>query len=232
LNSEIFEIKDWVIRVHLPEDKGPHPVLVLLHGWTGDENVMWVFASKLPPGYLMIAPRGLYLATAGGYSWHSKIERRWPLLEDFIPAVDGLEDLLTSESPGSLWDSITSHSATPDTLPDLTKVSLLGFSQGAALAYSYSLIHPERVRCLGGLSGFLPENSERFIAPNLFQKTPVFIAHGTRDELVPVEKARLSVQSLERAGAIVQYCEEDVGHKLSASCFRAMEKFFYQYLHK
>jgi hypothetical protein len=31
---------------------------------------------------------------------------------------------------------------------------------------------------------------------------------------------------LERAGAQVTYCEEDVGHKLSAPCFNALKSFF------
>jgi hypothetical protein len=31
---------------------------------------------------------------------------------------------------------------------------------------------------------------------------------------------------LELGGASVIYCEDDVGHKLSSSCFRGMETFF------
>ncbi len=53
-----------------------------------------------------------------------------------------------------------------------------------------------------------------------------FMAHGTQDELVPVARARQARQTLLEAGAKVTYCEDDVGHKLSASCFRGMGKFF------
>jgi len=31
---------------------------------------------------------------------------------------------------------------------------------------------------------------------------------------------------LERAGASVAYCEDEVGHKLSANCLHALENFF------
>jgi hypothetical protein len=34
------------------------------------------------------------------------------------------------------------------------------------------------------------------------------------------------VALLEKAGATVTYCEEDVGHKLSAGCFRGLESYF------
>jgi hypothetical protein len=46
------------------------------------------------------------------------------------------------------------------------------------------------------------------------------------DDLVPVNRARLTVELLEKAGARVIYCEENVGHKLSANCFRGMGEFF------
>ena len=52
-----------------------------------------------------------------------------------------------------------------------------------------------------------------------------FVAHGTRDELVPVEKARHSVQLLEQGGTQVAYCEDEVGHKLSVDCFSALASF-------
>jgi hypothetical protein len=38
-----------------PEDTGPHPVMALIHGWTGDE-FMWIFANRLPKDQLLIAP--------------------------------------------------------------------------------------------------------------------------------------------------------------------------------
>lgn len=62
--------RELVMKIQIPEGEGPHPVLLLLHGWTGDENVMWIFASRLPGNYLMISPRGLYKSPLGGYAWH------------------------------------------------------------------------------------------------------------------------------------------------------------------
>jgi predicted esterase len=52
------------------------------------------------------------------------------------------------------------------------------------------------------------------------------MAHGTLDELVPVVRARQAVALLQQAGAQVDYCEDNVGHKLSATCFRSMQVFF------
>jgi phospholipase/carboxylesterase len=204
-------IDDWVINFRAPAGDGPHPVMLLLHGWTGDENVMWIFTPRLDPRYLILAPRGLYPAPQGGYGWHPHQDASWPRVEDFRPATAALLDLL---SPRNFPNA------------DFSRLNAMGFSQGAALTYTLALENPERVRALAGLAGFLPEDAESLAQSRPLAGKPVFVAHGTRDERVPVERARQAVEFLQQAGALVSYCEEDVGHKLSAACFRAMENFF------
>jgi phospholipase/carboxylesterase len=213
MNSDLqtIQVEDMFIRVKQPQGDGPHPVLLLLHGWTGDENVMWVFTGKLPQHYLMLAPRALYPAPGGGFSWHPEQAHSRPWVDDFRPAVDRLLQLLT-----------------PEYFPqaEFKELSLIGFSQGAALAYSFSLLHPARVTGLAGLSGFMPEGAEALARNQPLKGKPAFVAHGTEDETVRVERARQAVQVLEEAGARVTYCEDEVGHKLSANCFRSLETFF------
>jgi phospholipase/carboxylesterase len=79
---------------------------------------------------------------------------------------------------------------------------------------------------LAGLAGFLPEGSADWVGSRRLDGLPVFIAHGAQDELVPVVRARQAVETLQQAGAQVTYCEDDVGHKLSANCFRALQAFY------
>jgi phospholipase/carboxylesterase len=209
--KQTLQLDQWVARTRQPQGSGSFPVFLLLHGLTGDEDVMWVFASRLPANALLIAPRGLHSSALGGYSWLPEYERQWPVVADFRPAVKALLELLN-----------------PNFFPaaDFSNLSLVGFSQGAALAYTFGLLHAEKVRALAGLSGFLPEDAPRYIAGWPLQGKRVFVAHGTQDDTVPVERARWAVQTLQQAGARVIYCEDDVGHKLSASCFNGLEGFF------
>ncbi len=201
---------DWVYRTTQPEGSGPYAVILLLHGWTGDENSMWVFTSRLPDKRLLIAPRGLYPAPQGGYAWHAVLNG-WPRLEHFYPAVEALDEWLTqARFPAA----------------DFSELHLVGFSQGAALAYAFTLSHPERVASLSALSGFLPEGILLERSSRRLTGLPVFITHGTKDVLVPVDRARKAVETFDLAGAEVTYCEHDVGHKLNASCFRGLEVFF------
>lgn len=204
-------VNSLVVRQRVPEGEGPHPVLLLLHGWTGDESVMWVFTRNLSSRFLMLAPRGIYPAQAGGYGWQAHEGDNWPDYREFIPAVDKLLGLLDSKKfPNG----------------DFSQVYLMGFSQGAALTYTFSLLHPERVAALAGLSGFMPEEVEALVEGRPLSGKPAYIAHGSSDEQVPVKLAREAAELLERAGAEVTYCEEAVGHKLSLPCFRGLDAFY------
>lgn len=209
----IISINGWVVRIHRPDGIGPFPVLLMLHGWTGDENSMWVFSPRLPKNTLMIAPRGLYSTHSSGYSWHPDLSRPWPWINDFQPAV---EKVLTTISSNNFPDG------------DFSQLHLIGFSQGTALAYAMAITNPVRIASVAGLSGFLPNGSSSWLKTERLKGMPIFIAHGTEDELVPVDKARVSARLLEDSGANVTYCEDKVGHKLSAKCFRGLEAFYEQ----
>ena len=210
-NLQAIQVGEFVLRQRVPQGEGPHPVLLLLHGLTGDENVMWVFTNRLDERYLILAPRGLHPAPSGGYSWHPNSKEGFATIADLQPAVNALVELLRSENFPQA---------------DFSRLRAIGFSQGAALTYALGLLHPHLLGAFAGLSGFLPEGAEAVIDSRPLEGKTAFVAHGTQDETVPVEHARRAVGLLEEAGAQVTYCEEDVGHKLSAPCFRGMESFF------
>ena len=220
---DIRKIGEWVVRERRPAGQGPHPVILLLHGWTGDENSMWVFTSRLPEDAWLIAPRAVYKSPSGGYSWRDESTisiqenitlRRWPAVEVFLSSIESLKGLLSAENfPGA----------------NLDQFSLVGFSQGGALAYTFALINPGRVRIIAGLSTFVPEGAETLALRVPLPEKHIFVAHGLQDDLVPVDKARQSAALLEQAGSIVTYCEDNVGHKLGVDCFCALEDFFLKY---
>jgi phospholipase/carboxylesterase len=208
-----LEINDLVFQARVPPGAGPFPVFLMLHGWTGDENSMWIFASRLPENAILLSPRGFYPSSLGGFSWYPKLAKAWPVLDDFIPAIQALSEVLSV-----------------DYFPkgDFSQLRMLGFSQGAAFVYSFALKRVKALRALAGLSGFVPEGAASLAAGLPLKDLAVFIAHGTKDPLVPIERARLSVDVLQQAGARVDYCEHEAGHKLNVDCFRSLQIFFRQ----
>lgn len=150
-DTQLITFQNWTLRVRPASTRTPR-LLLLLHGWTGDENSMWVFVRNFPADFWMVAPRVPYATQPSGYSWR-----------------------------------------------------------------------PLRA---GVLAGFVPMGSESLVAKRPLNGQPFFVAHGTLDEMVPIEYARQSVKILERAGAQVTFCEDEVGHKVSVDCLRALEEFF------
>jgi phospholipase/carboxylesterase len=205
--------RGWTFR-QLTAPAKPDRLLVLIHGWKGDEDSMWMLAHHLSGNYSILAPRGPYPVAEGGYSWRQIKLGTWGMatLEDFRPAAEALLSFL---------DDLGSSAGI-----EVSQFDLMGFSQGAAMGYTLTLLHPERIQRLVALSGFIPDNGEELLNPGQFFGKRIFISHGRKDDMIPVEQARHALTSLKRVGALVTYCESDGGHKVSKECLRAMEGFF------
>ncbi len=213
--SELAAFQDWTLRSRAAT-QDPARLLVLVHGWTGDENSMWVFVRNFPARYWIIAPRAPFPTEPSGYSWQPQragLHDR-PTFDELLPAVDSLLKLVDAYAE--------------DNSLDAGQFDAIGFSQGAGLVSSMALLHPERIDRAGILAGFVPSGAEPIAADRVLMGKPFFVAHGTLDEMVNIEVARRSVALLEEAGAHVTYCEDEVGHKLSARCLRGLQEFFRQ----
>ena len=214
-DTSLITFKDWTLRVR--EATGDSSRLMLLiHGLTGDENSMWVFARNLASEYWMVAPRAPYASQMqqGGYTWRPSpgdAEDR-PSLEELRGSAEALIRL------------VDEYAASIEVNAEIFDV--MGFSQGAAMGSSLAFLYPERIRRVGILAGFVPSGLEDLISQRPLEGKPFFVAHGTKDERVSIERARASIELLEQAGAQVTYCEDDVGHKVSVTCLRALKDFF------
>ena len=213
-NTTLLDQFGWTFRVS-PSLDDPSRVLLLLHGWTGDENSMWTFTQNLSSSYSIIAPRAPYSAPPdkGGYSWRELKPGTWgsPTLEELSLAADALVSLVDDWSA-----SLSLASPTFD---------MVGFSQGGALAATLVALHPARVGKVAVLSGFVPSGVERLLHPGLLEDIRFFWSHGTKDELISIERGRASIEFLENAGAEVQFCLAEIGHRVSKECWRSLATF-------
>jgi|SRR5688572_21416474 len=95
------------------------------------------------------------------------------------------------------------------------RILLAGFSQGGAIALSGGLRHAERLAGVIGLSTFLPLHEElaRERAP-VNAATPIFLAHGSLDPMVPFESGQLSRERLRALGYQVEWHEYPMLHQV------------------
>lgn len=92
---------------------------------------------------------------------------------------------------------------------------LAGFSQGGAIALQTGLRHPERLAGVMALSTYLPlADSFAQEATPANARTPVFMAHGTQDPVVPYQMGSGSKDLLTAAGHDVEWHEYPMPHSV------------------
>jgi phospholipase/carboxylesterase len=173
---------------------------------------MSIFFRNIPKDYWIIAPRAPNKASINGYSWRASVQRgNWPTVEMFKPAADGLIELI------GRWGE--THDL------DVSVFDAVGFSQGGALVCALGVLHGDRLKKMGVLAGFAPEGIHNLLKPGMLGGKKYFIAHGTLDETVPISMARRTVELLESAGAEIDYCESETGHRINAECLKSLRNF-------
>jgi phospholipase/carboxylesterase len=95
------------------------------------------------------------------------------------------------------------------------RIVLAGFSQGCAMALHTALRLPHKIAGVMALSGYLPLAdrfpSERHAAN---AHTPIFMAHGTQDQVVVIQRGEESRDALAKLGHPVQWHTYPMPHSV------------------
>lgn len=95
------------------------------------------------------------------------------------------------------------------------RIVLAGFSQGCAMTLQTGLRYPEKLAGLLCLSGYLPIHTtvaaERHVAN---QDTPIFLAHGRADSMIPIDRSEKSRDILRELGYQVEWHEYMMPHSV------------------
>jgi phospholipase/carboxylesterase len=96
------------------------------------------------------------------------------------------------------------------------KIALLGFSQGGAIALQTGLRHTEPLAGILALSTYLAlESSLSTEASPANKPIPIFMAHGTVDNVIPMSRAERSLNALKSNGYHVNWHEYTMAHTVS-----------------
>jgi phospholipase/carboxylesterase len=187
-----------------PASGAPQGLLVLHHGRGSDENDLLTLADVLDPERRLhvVTPRApLQLPGSQGYHWYLVPRVGYPDPDSFDAARRQL---------GELHDELWQHTGmTP------ARTVLGGFSMGAVMSYvmAFSRERPAPAGVLA-FSGFIA--SVEHWQPDFASRkvVRVFIAHGTRDQVISVDFARAAAEQLGEAGLPVEYHESEAGHHI------------------
>lgn len=197
-----------------------NPLLLLLHGYGSNEADLFSFASELPDEYYIISARAPYDLQYGSYAWYAiNFDADQNKFSDFEQAKVS-RDLIAT-----FIDELIK------TYPiDVKNITLVGFSQGSILSYAVALSHPEKIKNVIALSGYISEPIfEENYKNNDFSNLSVFASHGTVDQVIPVEWARKTKPFLDNLGIESTYKEYPVGHGVAPQNFYDFKNWLLQH---
>lgn len=183
-------------------------LLILLHGYGADMHDLAGLAPYLTPGVNLLCLQGLMRSPFGGRSWFDI-----QYLPDGSLQFDEKQALATGELMAQTLKMIIAERSTLNEL-----VILGGFSQGAGVAMLTAILVPEILQGLLLMSGRCPDHIGQLISDTgKFAHLPVFIGHGTQDQVLKIQNGRDLKTFWQKLPVWVTYQEYLMGHEISAN---------------
>lgn len=174
------------------------PLVVLLHGRGSHEQEIISLAPRLPEGIAYAAVRAP-ISEGGGFAWFANRGIGRPVAESLRETMAWFRTWLDGVAPAG------------------RPVVLVGFSGGAAFAGGLVLADPARYAGAAILYGTLPFDAGLPVEPAQLIGTPVFVAQGDADHVIPRELLDHTWSYLlTQSGAAVDAHRDPGGHGLSA----------------
>ncbi len=108
----------------------------------------------------------------------------------------------------------------------VNKIVLAGFSQGGALTLYSGLSHSQRLGGLLALSCYLPMREQLgSFAKDTKRDLPIFMAHGTYDDIVPLAFANLAKKLLETQGFTIDWHDYPCAHTVCVEEIQDIRNF-------
>lgn len=116
---------------------------------------------------------------------------------------------------------------------DYRHIALAGFSQGCAMVLYIGLRLPHPLAGIMALSGYLPlASSLNLEKHSANQSTPIFMAHGTFDPVVALDRAQASHSLLANLGYQVDWNEYPMEHSVNHEELKDISRFLQEVLPK
>ncbi len=203
---------ELLYTAHVPGGEGPFPTILLLHGWGASAHDLIGLAPILHAGQaIVLCPQGPVALQTGpnmqGYGWFPLSQGR-PPDPTAIRMAQGLIEIFID-------DACERYPV------DRSKLVLAGFSQGGFMAYQIALSDPARYAGLLALSSWLPSELAEQITPQpAHAALPTLVIHGSKDPMIPIERAYASRDALLRLKVPTVFREYEMGHEIRPEALR------------
>jgi len=188
------------------------PVIILFHGYGSNEEDLFSFAAELPDTLFIVSVRAPRDLPPYGYSWY---DINYTTTEKISNDEQAIE---SREAVANFIDEVVENYPV-----DKNNVTLLGFSQGTILSYAVAFTYPEKVKNIIALSGYLNHNIFELKEDKNYQHLDFYCSHGSVDQVIPIEAARLITPFMEANDLQHVYEEFPVGHGVAPQNFYSLK---------
>jgi phospholipase/carboxylesterase len=207
--SELLE------AIEIETGKNPAASVIWMHGLGADGNDFVPVVHELdltgaPPVRFVFPHAPMRPVTINnGYVMRAWYDVSFADLEGKAKRADekGVRD--SQEAVGKLIGREAARGIAP------RNIVLAGFSQGGAIALQTGLRYPQQLAGIMALSTYLPlAESLPLEASPANSRTPIFMAHGTHDPIVPYGMGSGSRELLSRSGYNVEWHDYPMQHSV------------------
>jgi len=204
-SADTTSVLKYLVR-HPKVNTGNPPLILLLHGVGSNERDLFSFADQLPANALVISARAPIILGPDSYSWFH------------VDLSTGTRIINAQQAEESRLLLIRFISELKNKFKfDQSRIFMCGFSQGGMMSYSVALTRPDLIHGIGILSGrLLDEVKPKIATSENLKPLKVFIAHGNRDQVIPVSLARSSVEYLKSRNLDPIYKEHGIAHEINS----------------
>jgi len=192
-------------KIHEPAQTHQKPgLIILLHGIGSNEDALFELKDSLPEGFIVVSVRAPYQLSPGRYTWFE------------LSHADGKPVINPQQAEKSRLVLNTFISQLQERyLIDGRKVYMGGFSQGGIMSYSVGLTLPQKLTGIFILSSrLLPEVKPLIKIGPVLEGLKIFIAHGTRDPVLPLHYALEARNYLHAMLPLMEYHEYEIEHQI------------------
>ncbi|PID01756.1 MULTISPECIES: alpha/beta hydrolase [unclassified Sporosarcina] len=177
------------------------PALFLLHGMGSHEDDLPQLVQEFKETHHIFSLRGP-VVHAPGYAFFTIEEEGKPVREVFDKVLVYIQSFIR--------EAIQEYDLDPE------RLTVIGFSQGAALAQALGVTLIPSLHGVAALSGYVPDFVKSEYAIQSVENQHVFISHGDYDYIIPSQSGVESKEYFESLGADVTFKTYNDGHGVTS----------------
>lgn len=187
------------------------PMFLMLHGLGSDEREVFSLSTGIDQRLHVLSLRGPYPLDQGGFGW---FETEFAVYGSKIHP--GSAEMSRQKLIQFIQQAVQHYRTDPN------RVYLMGFSQGAIMALLVGLTRPDLLAGVVLVSARLPGEllassspiTRQLAGRDAIRDLPVFLAHGTQDNVIKLEEGQRVLDRLASLQANVFYREYETGHNI------------------